>query len=905
VACATVFFLLQFASACSPDAPQPIAPIAGPGNIPVGVTADVGTDVSLIRSVLAPDKCLTVRGGSTANGTPTELRSCTGGPEQQFSFDPNGELRFQSVCLDAASGLGNPGDAVIVWPCHGGANQKWSTTGTGEIRGINNLCMDVWAELPNDGQPIVVWGCHGGANQKWTVEAMSVGATAKPPAADVPLPPNQQGRLALAFDPASSLSTSSRIGPTGTAVGTPTFVAGPPARYALDPSEAVDFGSGALDNVWTSSAGWTYIAAVQTGAKADAPHYILVKENTTAQFAFFRNSNGGLELVVYTPQPNYENVQTVAVPDNTTLVVAMRYTPQAAFGQRIKLFINGAPATETSHTKSGTGGAVAATSGRLRMGIVEKGSYRASPALGAAYAYSAALTDADVATNSAWVSSNRLWTVGATAPAPVAAVAVAPGSASLAVGGTQQLAATLKDAAGNVLTGRTVGWASSNPAVATVTAGGLVTAVAAGAATVTATSEGQSGAAAVTVAAPVTPPSGGASCSALVADLNARPTSALAKPGYLQAAIEPDFRTTLVRVSGDVGAAVGGGVAGTWPSIARHEYAKDQPWSADGRLLVLKHMQQPGGSQYALFLDGETYQPLFTRGGPPGGGEWRMHPALADVAIYVNLAGPVAGHWNVRTNTGTAKFSTTGYSNARIGNAEGTVSADGRYVAVNATRSSDGRLVVFVIDLVNGTKTGDLDVAAQGVSTLDWASVDQSGGYVMLHGVVNGTAQATKVYSRATLAVVGTWTDVPLGHFDFGKDAAGNDVAFARASSGAYGNRFIARRLDNGAVTPLLASYGYFSYHASARNLARPGWGEASVDAGSSVPFAGEVMWVKADGSGAVQRLAHHRSTQSTYWAQAQGVPSPDGKRVLFASDWGVAGGAIQAYVVDTRPLCP
>src|SRR5207245_2656404 len=63
-----------------------------------------------------------------------------------------------------------------------------------------------------------------------------------------------------------------------------------------------------------------------------------------------------------------------------------------------------------------------------------------------------------------------------------------------------QLSATPKDAAGNVLAGRAVAWASSNPALATVSASGLVTGVAAGAVTITATSEGQSGTASVTVA---------------------------------------------------------------------------------------------------------------------------------------------------------------------------------------------------------------------------------------------------------------------------------------------------------------------------------------------------------------------------------------------------------------------
>src|SRR3989442_1693526 len=81
---------------------------------------------------------------------------------------------------------------------------------------------------------------------------------------------------------------------------------------------------------------------------------------------------------------------------------------------------------------------------------------------------------------------------------PVAAVVVSPATANVVVGGTAQLSATPKDAAGNVLAGRAVAWTSSNPGIATVSASGLVTGVAPGTATITATSEGQSGSATIT-----------------------------------------------------------------------------------------------------------------------------------------------------------------------------------------------------------------------------------------------------------------------------------------------------------------------------------------------------------------------------------------------------------------------
>ena len=97
-------------------------------------------------------------------------------------------------------------------------------------------------------------------------------------------------------------------------------------------------------------------------------------------------------------------------------------------------------------------------------------------------------------------------TVTAAPPAPVASVTVSPATASIQAGGASQLSVTLRDAGGNVLTGRTITWTSSATGIAGVSASGLVTGVAAGSATITATSEGKTGTAAITVtAAPPAP----------------------------------------------------------------------------------------------------------------------------------------------------------------------------------------------------------------------------------------------------------------------------------------------------------------------------------------------------------------------------------------------------------------
>src|SRR5439155_21854947 len=62
-----------------------------------------------------------------------------------------------------------------------------------------------------------------------------------------------------------------------------------------------------------------------------------------------------------------------------------------------------------------------------------------------------------------------------TCPTPVASVSVAPAAASVQVSGTVQLTATPKDANGAPLSGRTVTWASSNTAVASISGSATVT----------------------------------------------------------------------------------------------------------------------------------------------------------------------------------------------------------------------------------------------------------------------------------------------------------------------------------------------------------------------------------------------------------------------------------------------
>lgn len=80
------------------------------------------------------------------------------------------------------------------------------------------------------------------------------------------------------------------------------------------------------------------------------------------------------------------------------------------------------------------------------------------------------------------------------APAPVSTVALTPESVALRVGESVRVVAVVRDAQGNILTGRTIEWSTSNAQIVTGTADGAaadLTAKSSGTATITARSEGR------------------------------------------------------------------------------------------------------------------------------------------------------------------------------------------------------------------------------------------------------------------------------------------------------------------------------------------------------------------------------------------------------------------------------
>ena len=123
----------------------------------------------------ASGKCLDLPNSTTTLGTQTDIRTCGGGANQQWTHTAANAVQVYSgstlACLDDLNSKTTPGAPVGIWTCDGGPNQQWIANPNGTITSaLSGLCLDVTGNKTADGTGIELWTCSGGANQKWSVQ---------------------------------------------------------------------------------------------------------------------------------------------------------------------------------------------------------------------------------------------------------------------------------------------------------------------------------------------------------------------------------------------------------------------------------------------------------------------------------------------------------------------------------------------------------------------------------------------------------------------------------------------------------------------------------------------------------------------------------------------------------------
>jgi len=480
---------------------------------------------------------------------------------------------------------------------------------------------------------------------------------------------------------------------------------------------------------------------------------------------------------------------------------------------------------------------------------------------------------------------------------PVASVSVSPPSATIAVGGTQQLTATTKDSAGGNLSGRVVTWASSNTAVATVSSSGLTTGVAAGSATITATSEGKSGSAAITVlAAPPPPPAG-------VADPTLLPVASGQAPNFaaysaLNVASQPagfsyNDPVTGVRIwkvsSSTVPLVNGTGVG--------HDYSDggnevSLGWGTNNNTHTI--MMLPNG------ISGNNYIVDFTRG--VGFSNYRLltvQPlrdlcfSFSNLASQPRIAYILTGSQLVRYNTATLQVENTGNFPLAI-SAFGWLHHDKNDVWFT------GLLADNVTVWAWNSQTNQYLTHYE--SWTNEGRLERDGRYIALNGGNNGTS--VRLWDLSTNTLGPTQTDPTYWFAHVGNLRGGlwitedanitNPLAEDVYSVG--GGQIVKTQLSYTSGSGLLAHHSGNWVQSDADlggNLAKQ-WYYTSgyYTTGSGWLWLNAVGLGRADGSDR-RLLCHHYDVSlftTQYYATPWGKPSPDGKVVIFDSDMNGSG---------------
>ncbi|MCO6011670.1 RICIN domain-containing protein [Actinoallomurus purpureus] len=117
---------------------------------------------------MASGRCVDIPGSNTTPGTQLIIWDCHGGANQTWQFH-GGTVRALGACMTAATGTDLT--PITISTCTGAATQKWTYEPT--TKRLRNdpsgKCLDVNGGATDNNSKIVLYSCHTGTNQQWTL----------------------------------------------------------------------------------------------------------------------------------------------------------------------------------------------------------------------------------------------------------------------------------------------------------------------------------------------------------------------------------------------------------------------------------------------------------------------------------------------------------------------------------------------------------------------------------------------------------------------------------------------------------------------------------------------------------------------------------------------------------------
>ena len=349
----------------------------------------------------------------------------------------------------------------------------------------------------------------------------------------------------------------------------------------------------------------------------------------------------------------------------------------------------------------------------------------------------------------------------------------------------------------------------------------------------------------------------------------------------------------------------------------RHEYSRRQAFNADNS----RYLAQDATGHWHLY-DAATFAHLKVITGLAGDCEPLWHPSHPNTLYFTSTnGGRVWWTYNVENATSTELFNFTGKTpwpraTSFWTKGEGTLSADGRYLALMATayneRTRKNTIYgLLTLDVHEKEIVGTLDAAKFPVPHAfpDHISTSASGAYAVPswlkeHG---GTWAYSRDFSKSWKLTEGSeHSDLAFGpkHEDY--------LVYADYGRGAIVAVDITTRKVIDLHTLYPASGEAYAVHVSGQAFDRPGWVVISTYADSADygqvspaptlrPEYRKVWLQELAPGGRALNVTHIRANEQEvlgdpYFLEPQASTSRDLSRIIFATNFG--GGAIESYVV-------
>lgn len=369
-------------------------------------------------------------------------------------------------------------------------------------------------------------------------------------------------------------------------------------------------------------------------------------------------------------------------------------------------------------------------------------------------------------------------------------------------------------------------------------------------------------------------------CDGLVTDKVPHPMTALDKPVVGGTVSDPQFGTTIRRITN---------VGGT--GIIKPAYSTVPAWNADESYLILYHTNTSNSGHH--LYNGKTYQYIKKLEiNPPDLEQFYWHTTDPDVLFYVDSSTKTLTRYRVGTGTKEAIKVFSCASGVSGGTDPMFMSWDSDVIGL---RCSSGyvftyRISTDTIGTTLNTTSTNAPIASASGTTVFFAN--------------GGNAEVRDLdlkYLR------GLPID-PNEHASLGRLANGRDTHNAVSFGGTEGS-LVTTDMTDGTVRTIVGPATGYPYppggtHVSALAFKKPGWVALSIvgNTNGTDTLNQELVLADSNAGGKVCRVGHHRSWGKAgprgYWAEPHVVISPSGTRLLFGSDWG-GGLSVDTYVVE------